>query len=240
MVHDLKNPLAVIEAGIIPLLDNSDKYGPLTEKQRKILIRVLRNTKIAKTLVNDMLEVGRSDAGIFQNRKILISEFVKSSLIEIFDLADNSLVEDIKDCMNLSEMKAALAATDIILEIDEPLWNHEVCLDGKKVVQILRNLLNNAFKFRAKTVKLGVEKDNGHLTIFVADDGKGIKKSDQEKIFQCYFQLDKERDFSARGHGLGLAGVLVLVEDMGGQMSIESEKEKGAKFFVKLPLKEIQ
>jgi len=53
LIHDLKVPLAVIEAGIVSLLRRVEKYGPLTEKQEKVLVRVLRNTKVTKRLVND-------------------------------------------------------------------------------------------------------------------------------------------------------------------------------------------
>ena len=64
LVHDLKVPLAVIEAGILSLLQKQDKYGALNEKQIKILERALRNTIVTRTLVNDALELGRSSQGI--------------------------------------------------------------------------------------------------------------------------------------------------------------------------------
>ena len=55
LIHDLKVPLAVIEAGAHSLLERMEKYGPLTEKQKKVLQRVLRNTRVTKSLVNDAM-----------------------------------------------------------------------------------------------------------------------------------------------------------------------------------------
>ena len=60
-----------------------------------------------------------------------------------------------------------------------------------------------------------------------------------KKIFESYFQMDVTDSYTVRGHGLGLAGVMVLVEDMGGELFLESGEGKGAKFLVKLPLKKV-
>jgi K+-sensing histidine kinase KdpD len=64
LIHDLKVPLAVIESGITLLLQKPEKYGRLTEKQKKVLNRTLRNTRVTQMLVNDLLELGRSREGI--------------------------------------------------------------------------------------------------------------------------------------------------------------------------------
>ena len=64
LIHDLKGPLAVVETGITSLLQRREKYGPITEKQEKALMRALRNTKVIQSLVNDILELGRSREGI--------------------------------------------------------------------------------------------------------------------------------------------------------------------------------
>ena len=64
----------------------------------------------------------------------------------------------------------------------------------------------------------------------VRDDGEGIQDIYHKKIFECYFQLHDEKDRCVRGHGLGLAGILLLVEAMGGEMSLESDKGKGVRF----------
>ncbi|MBN1850700.1 MAG: HAMP domain-containing histidine kinase [Deltaproteobacteria bacterium] len=236
LIHDIKNPLAVIETGILSLIQGEDKYGRLSEKQHRILQRALRNTKIAKTLVNDMLEVGRSTEGVIQKKYFFVSDFVRSTLLEIFDVTDYKTAEMIKGSSDLLPFKDLLKQQGISLEVDADLWSREVSLDERKVKQIFRNLLTNAMKYRKQRIVVKVDIKDGFFYVSVSDDGEGIEKAFQEKVFDCYFQLDQEKHQCVRGHGLGLAGALILVEDMGGSMGLESDAGKGADFFVKLPL----
>ena len=236
LVHDLKNPLAVIEASIDCMMRQAEREGPLSEKQVKVLNRVLRNSKIARSLVNDILEVGRSNEGIFDNEKIQFSEYVILPFIEIFDLISPESAEKLNRAESLTGFKEILKDQNIKFNISESLWGEEVYLDFRKVKQVLRNLLSNAVKYRKKEIELDIFKDNSMLVISITDDGKGIDQEYHKKIFDSYFQLGNEKHSCVRGHGLGLAGALILVEDMGGKMLLESEKDKGAKFTVKLPL----
>ncbi len=236
LVHDLKNPLAVIEAGITSLIRKGQKYGPLTDEHLKVLNRALRNTKVAKGLVNDVLEVGRSDEGIMCKDNFLISDFIRHPLVEIFDLTDYETAERISACVKISDLKELLSDKGILLEMDERMWKQEVCMDERKMRQILRNLLSNALKYRKEEVVIAIGEKGGSLHITVSDDGEGIEEEYHQKIFECYFQLDDVRDYCIRGHGIGLAGVLMLVEDMGGNLSLEGGERKGAKFSVILPL----
>jgi two-component system OmpR family sensor kinase len=120
--------------------------------------------------------------------------------------------------------------------MEEGLWHQELVLDVSKARQILRNLLNNALKYRKRRVDLRIEEGDRCLHLFVRDDGEGIPANYHERIFECYFQMDMHADHCVRGHGLGLAGVQVLLEDMGGEMSLESDVGKGAAFSVRIPL----
>jgi len=238
LVHDLKNPIAVIEASVNSLIRKSDRENSLTERQMRVLSRVLRNSKIAMSLVNDILEVGRSCEGIFNKDTFKCCEYITLPFIEIFDLIDPETAEKISCSENLAGIMEILADHNIRLNIDESLWSEELFLDIRKVRQVLRNLLSNAVKFRKNKINLDISLDDMNLVISIMDDGKGIEKEYQEKIFEQYFQLGDERNCCIRGHGLGLAGALVLVEDMGGMMTVESEKDKGARFTVRLPLGE--
>ena len=238
LVHDLKNPLAVIEVGILSLIQKGEKYGTLTDKHLKVLYRTLRNSKIAKTLVNDILEVGRSSEGIIVRKKFPVSEFVKRPLVAIFDLNDIETAEKIGESTSLSEIKEILEAKGIILKIDQEMWTQELYLDGRKLRQIFRNLLSNALKYRLKKIEIEIKEEEGCFFTSVSDDGDGIDKAYHEKIFECYFQLDGEQNHCVRGHGLGLAGVLILVEDMGGRLILESDEGQGTKFSVLIPLVE--
>lgn len=236
LVHDLKVPLAVIEAGLLSLLQKTDKYGPLTDKQTKVLERALRNTIVTRTLVNDALELGRSSAGIISKHDFETARFIAETLIEVFDLTDHSLADDIRENRLLPALKEALSRRGIFLEVSEDLWARQVCMDESKVRQVFRNLLNNALKYRKNRVGLKLETVENCLCISVSDDGEGIPTNYHQKIFECYFQMDMRKDHCVRGHGLGLAGVQVLIEDMGGELLLDSDMGKGAKFTVKIPM----
>ena len=122
LIHDMKVPLAVIEAGIISLLEGQKKFGPLTENQEKVLRRVLRNTKTTKRLVEDTLEIGRSREGVINLKKFKLSQMIKSSLVEIFDLADSSASERMRICHDLDWFRKELAKNGITLTVDEETW----------------------------------------------------------------------------------------------------------------------
>ena len=239
LIHDLKVPLAVIEAGIVSLLRREDKYGPLTDKQEKVLVRTLRNTKTLQTLVNDALELGRSKAGIMNLSRFRLSSLIETSLVEIFDLADSPTSELIKGCRDLQGLKETLKQKGLFLFVNNGLWSQEICIDEGKVRQILRNLLVNALKYRRSRVDLEVDNREGYLILAVKDDGEGIPHSFHKKIFESYFQMDSGNSYHVRGHGLGLAGVMVLIEDLGGRLFLESDEGKGARFSVEVPLKDL-
>ena len=235
-IHDLKVPLAVIEAGITSLLGKLEKYGPLTERQEKVLVRTLRNTRVIQALVNDSLELERSKQGVLNVTRIRVSDLIEEALVEIFDLVDYRASEKIKVCSDLRQLRSALEEKGLMIFIDEGLWCEELSLDEPKIKQVLRNLLNNALKYRKSCVELTVEKQHDHLFFSVKDDGEGIPSIYHKRIFESYFQMNATDSYTVRGHGLGLAGVMVLIEDMGGQLSLESDEGKGAKFMVELPL----
>ncbi len=239
LIHDLKVPLAVIEAGVSSLLKRPEKYGPLTEKQEKVLTRALRNTKSTQRLVSDVLELGRSTEGIVNLMNFRLSDLIEDALIELFDLIDSDTSETIKRCPDLPTLKKELSNIGLILSIDEKLWYQDLFLDEIKIRQILRNLLSNALKYRKNQVELEAGEEYGCLIFSVKDDGEGIPSTYHKKIFESYFQMDATDTIcSVRGHGLGLAGVMVLVEDMDGKLRLESDEGKGAKFSVTLPLVE--
>ena len=237
LIHDLKVPLAVIEAGLTSMMNRPEKYGPITEKQKRVFDRTLRNTKVLKTLVSDALELGRSREGIVFFSNFRLADLIEETLVEILDLTDTEMAEKLKTCKNLTQFKETLEEKGVVLSMNEDLWKQEICQDQTKIRQILRNLLTNALKYRKSRVELRVDTEQNAVIFSVQDDGAGIPVAYHKKIFDCYFQLDASSTCSVRGHGLGLAGVMVLVEDLGGEMVLESDEGQGAKFLVKIPLK---
>ena len=239
LIHDLKVPLAVIEAGLVALMNRQEKYGPVTERQEKVFIRALRNTNVLKTLVNDALELGKSREGVVNFSKFKLSNLIEQALQEIFDLTDICASEEIKQCTKLAQVVAVLENKGVLLFVDENIWCEEICQDHAKLKQILRNLLSNALKYRKNIVELKVDRTEDAIVFSVKDDGEGIPLAFHKKIFECYFQMDPEdrSSCSVRGHGLGLAGVMLLVEDLGGKLFLDSDVGLGTRFLVRLPLK---
>ncbi|HDZ89386.1 MAG TPA: HAMP domain-containing histidine kinase [Deltaproteobacteria bacterium] len=240
LIHDLKVPLAVIEAGLMGIMNRQEKYGPITERQEKVFMRALRNTKVLKALVNDALELGKSREGVVNASRFKLSHLIEQALEELFDLTDSSAFEEIRRCTGLAQFRRVLESKGVFLSVDEDLWCGEIYQDHAKLKQILRNLLSNALKYRKSTVELNIERTEDSIIFSVKDDGEGIPSAFHKKIFECYFQMDPEdrSSCSVRGHGLGLAGVMVLVEDLGGQLELDSDEGAGTRFVVRLPLKD--
>jgi len=236
LIHDLKVPLAVVESGITLLLQKPENYGPLTAKQKKVLERTLRNTRATRMLVDDALELERSEEGIVNLTEFSFSSLLEETFIELFDLIDSHISEQVKNCTKLAELKEILGEKGLTLDIDERLWRREFCLDEAKIRQIIRNLLNNAMKYRKHFIEVKIDTNDDVLFLSVTDDGEGIAPVFHKKIFESYFHMGAENGGTVRGSGLGLAGVMVLIEDLGGRLLLESDEGHGAKFSVEVPL----
>ena len=236
LIHDLKVPISVIDAGAKSLLNRQDAYGPLTEKQIKVLKRIIRNTLTTQRLVNDMLEIGRSREGVVNLSEFRVSDLVTDVLVEIFDLSDPAVADVIRKTDSFDGLKNALAPCGLELLFDRQTWAFTICLDKPKVKQILRNLVTNAFKHRSRQVAIFGSLGDCRLILRVRDDGQGIPVSAQKKIFNTYFTTGDSLENAIKSHGLGLAGVMVLLKDMGGTLDLDSDVGKGAEFKVEIPL----
>ena len=234
LVHDLKVPISVIDAGAKSLLNRQDSYGPLTDKQTKVLKRIIRNTLVTQRLVNDMLEIGRSREGVMITRDFPISSLIKSVLVEIFDLSDPGIVEAIRNTRSYEDLNRELSPKGVKLDFDPKTWNTVVQLDEAKVRQILRNLVSNAFKYRTKLIEIEGNIEGKSFIIKVRDDGKGISDADQQNIFKTYFTTGTNLDSAIQSHGLGLAGVMILLKDMGGELTLNSPGKNGTEFVVRI------
>jgi signal transduction histidine kinase len=187
-------------------------------------------------LVDDALELERSREGIVNLTAVNFSRLLEEIFIELFDLIDSRTSEKVKNCTGLAELKEILTERSVTLDIDESLWRRELCLDETKIKQIIRNLLNNAMKYRKRFIEVKIDINDNVLFLSVTDDGEGIPRQFHEKIFETYFQLGSETGGIVRGSGLGLAGVMVLIEDLEGRLLLESDEGHGAKFCVEVPL----
>lgn len=236
LIHDLKVPISVIDAGAKSLLNRQDSYGPLTEKQIKVLNRIIRNTLTTQRLVNDMLELGRSREGKVNLSEFSVGSLVSAVLVEMFDLSDPPMAEVVRQAKGYEDLNQSLESRGVRLSFLPEIWETRVCLDKAKVRQILRNLVTNAFKHKACEVSILGSLDAGQMILRVRDDGRGIPPSEHQRIFDTYFTTGGTLDDAIKSHGLGLAGVMVLLKDMGGSLALDSDDGQGAEFTVVIPL----
>jgi len=236
LIHDLKVPISVINAGARSLLERQDTYGALTQKQIKVLKRIVRNTLTTQRLVNDVLELGRSREGVMICSWFTVASLVAGVLVEVFDLANPNVADMVRKVSTYGQLQEVIADAGVTLCFDKQTWEASVCLDAAKVRQILRNLVTNAFKHRSASVDIRGEIKNSCLTLWVKDDGRGIPRADQQRIFETYFTTGGSIEDAIQSHGLGLAGVMVLLRDMGGEMVLASDAGNGAEFKVCIPL----
>jgi two-component system phosphate regulon sensor histidine kinase PhoR len=110
--------------------------------------------------------------------------------------------------------------------------------DRNAILQLLYNLVDNAIKFSGTSRKIDLElasKDN-EIQLSVRDYGIGISAKDQEKIFERFYRSRESQHSGIRGSGIGLTIVKKIVEDHGGQLTVESRQGEGSTFMVRLPL----
>ena len=212
LIHDLKVPISVIDAGAKSLLNRQDSYGPLTDKQIKVLKRIIRNALATQRLVNDVLELGRSREGVMILTDFSIASLVMSVLVEIFDLCDPGVVDIIRKIQTYEELNSVIQNSGIRISFNSNVWKTKVRLDEAKVRQILRNLVTNAVKHRSSLVEISGSIDGKNLILVVTDDGRGIPQADHKRIFETYFTTGASIDSAIKSHGLGLAGVMVLLK----------------------------
>jgi two-component system phosphate regulon sensor histidine kinase PhoR len=233
-IHDLTLPLSVASTSTANLLQKTDQHGPLTDKQKRIVERILRNVHKAQTLLQEMIEIFRSEEGLFQKEAFSIEEPLRESIMDALEITAPQIVEKLCSAKNQEEFQSILTPQGILLEIKGKYSQTPFCHDQKKVQQILRNLITNALKYRREKIVMTISGETD-LTVTVEDDGRGIPLEKQETIFERFVRLTDKTQPNVQGLGLGLTGVKTLVEAMGGEITVESQEGLGARFTVRIP-----
>ena len=233
-IHDLTGPLSIVSTSTDSLLHKVEQYGPLTDRQKHVLDRVSRNIRKAKSLTQEIIEILRSEEGVFEREYFSVEESLVESLLDVLEMSIPDAIERLGQAKNQEAFQHDLKDHGIFVEITGKYCKSPFCHDQRKIQQILRNLMSNAMKFRRQRmeVKISGEAD---LLISVGDDGIGIPLEDQEVIFERFVRLNNEKRAYVPGLGLGLTGVKALVEAMGGEITLESQEGAGTRFMVRIP-----
>jgi signal transduction histidine kinase/ligand-binding sensor domain-containing protein/CheY-like chemotaxis protein len=223
MSHELRTPLNAI-LGFSNLLRESRR---VPEKERKDLDIINRSGEHLLSLINDVLDMSKIDAGRI--------------VIESAPLDVSNLMIAVMDLMRL---RAEEKGIELFL-VQNPEFRRFVQADGEKLRQVLINLISNAVKYTERgsvILRAGSQPadDSQHcrLVMEVQDTGIGITRDDQTHIFEPFVQVGKLS--TQKGTGLGLAITKKYIELMGGTIEVESAPGKGSLFRIEVPVLKVE
>ena len=221
MSHEIRTPMNAI-IGMITICKSSESV----ERKEYCLDRIEDASKHLLGVINDVLDMSKIESGKFE----------LSSVDFIFEKMIQRVVNVTKF---RSDEKKQVLSVSIDKDIPKNLFG-----DDQRLAQIIANLLSNAVKFTCEegcidisAIFMGEEDGFCNIQINVTDNGIGISREQQAKLFQSFQQADSSTSRNYGGTGLGLAISKSILEMMGGRIWIESELGKGATFAFNVPLK---
>lgn len=216
--HELRTPLNAI-LGYADMLRQA-VYGPLPDKQREVIARIMANTGHLLSLANNLLDQAQIEAGTLT--------------LNITSFSPAELIDSVHGVMSVLAQTKGLKLTGHIAEdVPATLFG-----DRQRLHQILVNLVSNAIKFTDQgTVHMRAYRpDADHWALEVSDTGRGIPAEAQAYIFEPFWQGDDSPAREYTGAGLGLSIAKQLTTLMGGEIRLASEVGRGSTFTVVLPL----
>jgi len=212
--HDLKNPITTI-IGFSELLA---KAGPLNEMQTGFIKHINSAAEHMRQLVQDLLALARLDMNVELKKEMLDLQALVSDIVEEFQLQ--------------------AGAKKQFIQFVEATNHSKVQGDRLQLQQALRNLVGNAIKYTPEdgSIQIVIETSDDNVIIHVKDTGYGIPPDDLPFIFDRFYRVHNDDVKDIEGNGLGLAIVKSIVEQHGGQISVESKPGKGSCFTFSLPL----
>jgi PAS domain S-box-containing protein len=224
MSHELRTPLNAI-LGMSEALED-EVFGSLSDCQLKSLRTIRRSGRHLLSLINDILDVSKIEAGKLELEIVttVVQDLCSSSLMFIKQQAFDKQIK---------------------LDVHFPPSVGNIAVDERRMRQVLINLLSNAVKFTptggrimlsvTRQEKEDSEDGSSWIEFKVTDTGIGISATDQSKLFQPFVQLDSSLNRQYVGTGLGLTLVKQIVELHGGTVQLQSEIQQGSCFTVTLP-----
>lgn len=216
MAHELRTPIASIKEGTNLLLN--DIGEDFKEKQKMVLTIIAEESNRLIDLVNSLLDLSKMEAGMMA---------LNFEALDIRPLIDKAV----------SGMEPLAMAKKVSIKVEIPKDLPYVRMDGERILQALRNLIENAVKFTPEggQVIISAHPLERMVTIAVADTGPGIPPGDLNAIFDKFKQATITSYSKIKGTGLGLAIVKHIINAHGGKLWVESELGKGSIFIFQLP-----
>jgi PAS domain S-box-containing protein len=214
--HDLRSPLTSI-LGYTELIERT---GPLNENQQEFLHRLQGSVQHVTSLINDLLDLGRLDAGFDTRREMVQLENVLKYTLDMVDP---------------QAKKKKITLTTTVGPDLKPLRANPI-----RIRQMLDNLVGNAIKYTPNGGMVGVNMSmlDGSIILKVDDNGPGIPQDEQGRVFDKFYRASNMVNEGVQGSGLGLAIVKSIVDSHQGRVWVESTVGKGSSFFVILPTAE--
>jgi signal transduction histidine kinase len=215
MSHELRTPLNAI-LGFSEVL-RERMFGELNDRQAEYLDDIHVSGRHLLTVIDDILDLAKVESGRME--------------LELGDV-------DVGECLETGFMmvRGRALRRGVRLEMDVEPGLDQVTADGRKLKQVLFNLLANAVRFTPEggRVEASARRADGELRIAVRDSGPGIAPGDQERIFETFQQAGNGA--AREGSGLGLALSRAFAELHGGRLWVESRLGEGSTFVLALPL----
>ena len=210
--HDLRSPLTAV-LGYAELVE---RVGPLTEQQQEFVHRIQASVNSITALVNELLDLGRLEAGFDSRRETVQLDSILSYSLGLFD----AMVKE-KGLELNQDVQGSLP----------PLRANPI-----RIRQMIDNLVGNAIKYTPPggKVSIDVHSEGPQIIFQVKDTGPGIPRDEQTHIFEKFYRASNVG--GTKGSGLGLAIVKSIVDSYHGRVWVESAEERGASFIVVLPV----
>jgi two-component system phosphate regulon sensor histidine kinase PhoR len=174
----------------------------------------------------------------------MAEKILQTAIIEKGDLKLKEELVDVhkvlKESIGINQMQVEIK--DGVIETDLKATQSYVVADHDHLLHVFNNLLDNANKYSPKKPKIVVSTRNSidQIIISIRDNGIGISKNDQKKIFEKLYRVHTGNLHDVKGFGLGLSYVKFIVDKLDGKISLESEINQGATFKVYIPFKQEQ
>src|ERR1041384_7897857 len=211
--HELRTPLTSVQMGIHLLLERA--AGELTDKQEEVLSACREDCERLDTLMRDLLDVSRIEAG--------------ESKPSFEPIRTRDLINDAT-----KELRPQVESKGLDFRVEAPFDLPPVKADRSQVERVLSNLVVNAMRYtKHGEIKITVKPSGNSVAVSVSDTGSGIPQEYLPHIFDKFVQVPGA---ATGGAGLGLAISRLIVEAHGGQISVQSERGKGSTFTFTLPI----